>query len=379
MYVRLYLYAGAAFLLSLLLFSFLWWQTDTISFVEAVRLWWGEPDATDRLFRLTKPLALLFPFLLYPLGIAPEYALLLQQWAAHFIGIFFLFLIYRRLDLSERQAMGAVAIYCGCQPVAVYGLAMLVDSLGWMCVFIGVYLTLRLDTKADKRPVDDTLLGLYFGAAFFVKESILVAGLFAFLHILMQNEMPLAKLRRYIAIATGFLFSLSLGLGFTQAYFGYNTLYWMYLNHVDSPPAFSLLGFLLQTYRTLDVYWFLVLIGLLYAYYNKHKITPAEKSIWLTGALGLLLYPLAWKYSMDRILFLFAPFWIAVAARSEPYFRQAWWGLIVVGGLLNLMSTFFIYGYQIEGLLWISNGVFIAVCAAVWIYRRLACQNDIKP
>ncbi len=167
-------------LLHLLLFSFLWEQTDTASYVNAIYLLAGDAAAPDRLFRLSKPLSLLLPALLYQItGLAPSWGLLVQQYLAYWVGAWalyqWLFLLF-----SERQLarLGLLA-YLGMQPLAVYGLAMLTEGVGWAGLLLGLYAAQHVLWQSPWRWWRGLLLGLFWGLTCFVKESVVAAGLWA--------------------------------------------------------------------------------------------------------------------------------------------------------------------------------------------------------
>ena len=357
-------------LISIGLFHFMAYQTDTSSYVTAVKILLGESAADDRLFRLSKPLTLLLPALLHRLlGISIEYGFFFQQLLAYLGSALILYQILFHLLNNRQAAYNGMLAYLLCQPIPVYGLAMLTDGLGWFWAILGIVLVLRFIDKPTYKINELCLLGIFLGLGFFIKESIIATGIFLFYYILLhQSYTWKQKIIAYSLIGSTFLGTLILGNLATYFLFHESIYQWMVFGHND-PPNFNLKGFITQAYRTLDVYWLLVAIGLLL--YSQQKQQQRVTQAMLLAALSCwILLPLTWPYLYDRILFLNAPFLMFWVALGASYFGSRATVLIILGGSMNLLATYGIYKHQITGLIALTNLVFLGLLLITYWYKK---------
>lgn len=330
-------------------------QPDTETFVLAIQKWAGE-GGEDRLFRLSKPLALVFPLGLYKfLQIPPFWGLLVQQMLAFWLGIVALHRLFLALSGDKRVADYGILLYAGSACVGVYGLAGLVDMSGWALSIFLLYKCLIYSRLSNPNFYQSAGLGIWLGLGVFVKESCLIAGLGLFWWILLNQIWGIrTKFLAYLQVGLIFVLTVGCGLWLTSWYFDKNVLGWMRFNHENAPEyPNKAYHFVQQTLRSLDTHWFLVALGIFQ--HRKQFLQPifTEKTAFLAaGISGLVLFPFLWGYYMDRILFMFAPFWIYWAAlwlgqKPKPIF----WGFLSI--LLNILASFLVYHYPFRGILWI--------------------------
>ncbi len=335
-------------LFSIGLFYFMAIQQDSSSFVEAIYILGGDLHHQDRLWRLTKPLALVFPSFLRLFGCPILYGLWLQQLFSYWLMAVVFYAILGLIYPHKQQAyIGLVALLL-CQPMAVYGLAILVDTLGWAAILAVVYYSIKQHKKLHQTKLL-IRLGIALGLGFFIKESILVAGLFIFYLILLLPLTWRAKIKAFSWIGLSFLIVILLGSGLTWVLWQQTVYHWFLFNE-NSPPVFNIYYLIQQTYRCLDVYWFLVLMGI-YQYIKTAKHNIFLGIFLLTALSAWLLFPMAWHYHYDRILFMNALFLIPFVPLATAFMGK--WQLPFVGlmGTLNLLVAFGIYKYQIGGLI----------------------------
>ena len=336
-------------LISSYFFDFMQIQNDTEGYLNALRIGLGQSDDVDRLHRLNKPLALLIPALLHlTLDISLLKCLLIQQILAYFGAAFFVFLTYELLFQNRDKAYLALVAFLGCQPLTVYGLAALTDSLGWCYSCIGLYACVRLFQQKEVSATNLFLIGAFIAVGFFIKESVVVVGIWLFFSILIYSISLRHILKQYASSGLGFLLVLALGNFLIYQYHQKHFWDWLQFAHTD-PPKFSILGYLQQTYRCLDVYWLLVLMGL-YSFFRSSASKEARICFW-SGLSCLCLLPLVWPYYNDRILFLVAPVLIYWVVRGLDYLASARLLLVLMGGFINISTAYLIYRYQIEGLI----------------------------
>jgi hypothetical protein len=330
-------------------------QPDTETFVSAIQKWAGE-EGEDRLFRLSKPLALLLPLGLYKfLHIPPFFGLLIQQILAFWLGIVALHRLFLALSGDKRVANSGILLYAGSACVGVYGLAGLVDMSGWALSVFLLYKCLIYTRLSNPNFYQSASLGIWLGIGIFVKESVLIAGLGLFWWVFLSSHWSIrTKFLAYLQVGLIFVLTVGCGLWLTGWYFDKNVLDWILFNHQNAPDyPNKAYHFVQQTLRSLDTHWFLVGLGIFGA--RKHFWQPhfTEKTAFLVaGISGLVLFPFLWGYYMDRILFMFAPFWIYWAAvwlaQSQ---KPILWGFLSI--FLNILASFLVYQYPFRGILWI--------------------------
>jgi len=330
------------------------YQTDSPSFINAVELLLGEHTQPDRLFRRSKPLSLILPAFLYSLFNVPiQYGFLIQQFLAYWLSAIFLYKIVAFVSSKESLAYLAMLAYILCQPMAIYGLAILTDSLGWCWMLIGVWMSLKMFSFAQSSFSYLAILGIFIGLGFFIKESIIITGIFTFFLVLLHPQYTLkTKLFSYSIIGSFFLATFFIGNYLIDFFWGISIFDWIKFGQSD-PPPFSWNSFITQSYHTIDLYWFLFIIGLIKSV-SSLKWTRIHYALLLTFISGWCLLPLFWPYLYDRILFMMVPFmmlWIAIGA---TYFKSFALPLILFAGFTNLLVTFFIYKYQVSNLILLS-------------------------
>ena len=351
----------------------MWEQPDTPSYANGAKLLLGFDGEIDRLQRLTKPLSLLFPAILYAIfGLDTIYGLWIQELIAYFACGFLMFHILHAFLANRRHAYWGTVAYMLCQPMAIFGVLPMIDSLGWAISLGGILLSIQVLNKSQFRFWCFHLVGWYLGIGFFAKESILTAGAFLFLSILLEQDSFFNKVKRYVAVGLGFIPPILLISAFTHYQYGVSFLTWLSFNHTD-PVQYNqpIKAYLMQSFRFLDLYWLLVAVGgFVFVKQCREKLlSRTHISFVLTGIICLLVYPFIWPYYFDRILFMFAPFFILLVCMSLDYIQKLSGLTILFAGLSNLLFTYGIYAYQITGLIISAIGGYSVFLIGVLVYN----------
>lgn len=303
-------------------------QPDTATYAAAMeQAATGEP--LDRLLRWARPLSLLLPFgLVQIFGFSALGALLLQQYAAMMLAAAFFALWLRRAGESAEQGL---FLWLCASPVPVYAWAAINDVAGWAAA---LGLLLLLPEKDNAR--QSGRMGALLGVAVFIKESALLAGWYwAWLWLWRER-----RLRTALTTLLGFGLVVALGLWATKSAVGYNLLDWLRMNH-DGDEANMYAdwrrAYLVQVLRTLDVYWLFVLAAPFVA--SRQNDAASKRALWSAAIAALLVYPLAWSYMSDRILFLFAPLWLLLAVRGLRLWGRGAWAALLVASAANLCAA----------------------------------------
>lgn len=344
-------------LCSLFLFSFMAHQTDSSSFINAVELLLGESSEPDRLFRLSKPLSLAIPTFLYHFFAVPiSDGFLVQQILAYWLSALALYNVIYFVSSKELLAYIGMLAYILCQPMAVYGLAILTDGLGWCWMLWGILFSLKIITTPKLSLFQLALLGCFMGLGFFIKESIIITGIFTFFLVLLHPIHTFqSKLIIYGIIGSCFLGTFIIGNYLLDTFWGISIFDWIKFGQSD-PPPFYWKSFITQSYHTIDLFWFFFILGLVKDIYSKNW-SYIRYALLLTLISGWILLPFFWPYLYDRILFMLVPFMILWVALGAMHFKPFSFILVLLAGFFNLLITFFIYKHQISGLI-IGSGVF---------------------
>lgn len=362
--------------LSLYWFWAMAYQTDTPSYVNAVLLWAGDSTTPDRLFRLSKPLSLLLPLLTYWLfGWSVLTGIFLQQYIAYCCSGVLLYTLLTSIFGKKKSlaAYGCIAYFL-CQPMAVYGLAFLTDGLGWCLLLLGLWWSQRLIGAKVPAWYRAVAFGLFLGTACFVKESVVVAGLFTAWWILLQRHWSFGQqLWVYTAIAIGGLLALAVGNGLTFYFWDVSLVQWLQFGQ-DTPPPFSWKGFLAQAYHTIDAYWWLFLLGLVTAWQQRKQLPIVLWAYLATLLSGWLLLPLTWPYLYDRILFMLVPVMLPFLALGTVRLGRLAWPLLLLSGITQLWVTQGIYFHQRQGWIVGQGLLFLGLFSIVVLveHRRSA-------
>lgn len=345
-------------LISFYLFDFLNIQTDTDGYINAIKIMSGDEMPPDRLHRLVKPLSLVFPTFLYCFfGLTAETALQIQQWLCYLATAFLFFGILHNLFPQDKKLpFAGLLLLLGSQAFAIYGLALMVDAAAWAIELWAIYLMLHLKTTDNeffnKKFI---ILGLLLGLGFFVKETIFIAGLYIFISILLERSSFKSKLWAYIQIGTIFFFLVLMGSLATLYLYGKSMLSWWQFAHSDSEMyQLALPAYFLQVFRTLDLFWFLALIGIAIAIKQAMTglLSKELAAMLLVGLIGFIVFPYLWAYRTDRILFMIGLFFLPFAAIGAHFFGRMQLLLILCGAAMNLFMTYRIYRFEEGG--WIS-------------------------
>jgi hypothetical protein len=365
----------AAGLYSAYLFDFLHQQTDTDSYLNAMNILLGEPAGPDKLHRLVKPLAIIFPVIMNKLfGLSTETGLYIQQWMAYLTASMLFYLILERIFRNGRVALMGLIMLLGCQPFAVYGLSLMTDGAAWALQLAAIYYYLSIKTNENQNIISKYLiLGSILGLGFFIKETIFLAGLFIFFDILLGKSNLASKVLNYIQIGFTFLAIVLIGSLLTQYLYNTSILNWWQFAHSDSTVSgIDITAYIQQFFRTMDLFWIVALGGIIISIGDLVRVTIKKEllALLLTGIIGFLIFPFLWDYRSDRILFMIALNLIPFAALFLS--RLGFWGFIPVfgGAMMNIYMTYRIYHFEEPG--WI---VFMSICFICLLFLTLAMNR----
>jgi len=333
-------------------------EFDTPSYIGGARKLFGLPGGYDYQSRLTKPLVLVLPGLLELLfQIHPSHTILAQNILAFFIcGIGTYSIIYH-LFKSQRKAYWAMFMYLTCQPVAVYSMFITVDTVGWAFGVLAIFLTLRFVQQLNKTINYASKIGALVAVGCLCKESAIIGLIFLFCYLIFLPISFLKKVKALAAASIGFMTPWIFALVGIYMFNGDSLLH--RVNDVRSAVGEAHYWRLKQVMRMMDVYWFLVPIGI-YALKitwknnNQKNIVFATLLALVIAIIGLPVWPLC----LDRILFLTFPLFLIIICfgldRLDTFLQY----LLPFGAIVNVTMAFMIYRYQVKGILLLGYSLF---------------------
>ena len=360
------------------LFDFLRWeQYDTPSFIGGARFLFGLKGGFDYQSRLTKPLILLLPgFIELLTSLHPKYIFILQNIVFFYLCGIFIYKINQLIFKDDKIAYLGMLAYTTCQPFAIYSLFILTDAAGWFFGILGIYLTLKCFSNSIIKIKNVLLIGCLVGLGCLMKESAIIGIIFLFSYILVAKFSFKKKIVFFTASSIGFIIPLMISFLIIEYFYHDSILKRILQAHLVNQSDHFELARIKQIFRIIDMYWFLFFIGLI-SVFKILKQQPNNyhlKSILIAIVLISLLLPI-WPYLIDRILFLLAPFLIAIVNFGVYKFKQFGLPLVLIGGFLNIFISFIIYKFQIHGIIICGIILFLIVIA---IFAMILKKSNYK-
>lgn len=357
------------------------YQPDSASYLNAVKIFLGLAADEDVLHRIVKIVNYLFPALLYQIGVPIKYSFFTQQCLSYGVSAFFCFQLFKTLGFKSKQAFYGVFAYLSCQCIAIFNFALMTDGMGWMMEIWGLWwssVLLKRITEEDKVPIRFCLgLGIVFGLGLLIKESVLMAGLYLFIGILWSPSNIWKKIQLNFWVGLSFLIILISLSFYTELRFGKSMLSWWEFAHSD-PPIYNqpYKIYLIQLARTLDLHWFWVFLGAIAYLPQLSKLDFRLKSMFLAATIGLILFPLAWPYFTDRIMFMIPILLLPMLIKGLEFFPKTAIFLLFLGGFLNLWMTYQIYYHKEAGWLIGTALVYGGLLLLVFLIKKVIPSNS---
>ena len=339
--------------ISMNLFSALSFQTDSPTYTYAISVLTGEVQLPEMHYRLAKPLSFIFPaFLSIFLNIAPAEALIVQQFICYILICLIMYSLIKKIQ-NQREALIGLIILMGCQPFAIYTLAVMIDGAGWAIELFIIYY--YLINRENHRLKDFIIIGFLLGLGIFIKETILISGMVIAVDSFFIQKSLTKIFKNLLSVGIVFLIIFLSGNFLTDYFFGNSLFNWWEISHSDQEICeLNIYHYFQQTFRTLDLFWIPFLIGSgLLIFKNKKLLQRFELTLLTVGILALLIFPFFWCYKIDRIIFMICILFIPVCARGLGAFGKWGYLLAITGSFLNLFLTYRIYFFQESG--WILN------------------------
>ncbi len=337
------------------LFGFLRFnEADTPNFINAARILFGATDLIDCQSRITKPFVLLFPGFLYTyFGISITVTMLIQN-LIFFVGTGFFtakILQYWGFDFTL-QLLGVFIIYT-VQPLAVLSFMLINDIAGYFFTTFLLYYYLQTKVQTLEQCVVFSLIGI---VGVLSKESSALALIVVLLYMLMYHSKQWIRLVvTYAAITIAYM-----GVQwYIQHTFGYVSSIENLTQKYEEPEGYIFK--IQQLIHSFDVYWIYIIVGVLYIILRK---SPYSFFVWATIVSIPFLF--LWPSVQDRTIAVAAPIFVWVII---SFLQQSTWlhkGLLIVGGISNIVCTYIIYAYKTSNVLPVYYTIFFVLFALLY-------------
>lgn len=359
-------------------FNFLFHKTDMESYVGATRLLYKLPGGVDDgTCQFVKIFPLLLPgFLEKAMNVNAAYGFTIQNIILYFFTVYLIFAIAMLLYNEEKIAFLAAIIYATASPFLTHSLGYQTDMTGWFFGIFGIWLVLKKFNSIQK-PAVSFSIGLVMGIGMLNKESAFIAPLFAGIYILLSKLSQKTKSKILIIAVLGFLIPVLTWNFIVYKSYGYTALTWLNINHeVADGKFYNLPLYFQQSFRTLDMHWFLFIGGgiILIRQHFKAKLPLEVRNYLIATAASILLW-LVWPYPAERMFYLSAPFLIIVAAQGASYFKKYSYYLVFVAAAFNYFLLYNIYKYNTPNLLYICSALFCAIILMCFLYQSKTYRN----
>jgi hypothetical protein len=356
-----------------IMFDFLRWDMfDSPSFVGAARQMFGLEGGFNMQSRLSKPLVLIIPgFIEYMTGLHAQYGFLLQTVFAYYGCGFLIYRIGFRLFGNERIAFMGMLIYVMCQPFAIFSMMILVDAVGWFISLMIIDQAIKYGSEKEYKLAPWLLLSIASALGLLAKESVIFSFFFL---VFYQFQLLKNWISRIIHVAaSGFVFVLTFAFSqwLTQQLFDDSIVGRLFSQQERVGFVYYNAGNAAQIFRIIDYYWFLVLVGVFsfIKSFNKDTIQTEVLAFGAAIIISILLMPL-YPFVVDRILFMVAPGLVIFALISYRILGKTLLPLIIIGGIMNIMTAWLIYMYDIKGLLKWGLILYVGLILALIIYKK---------
>jgi hypothetical protein len=351
------------------LFSALSFQTDSPTYTYAISVLTGEVQLPEMHYRLAKPLSFIFPaFLSFFLKIAPAEALIVQQFMCNISIGLLMYSIIKKMH-SRKEAVLGIIILMGCQPFAIYSLAVMIDGAGWAIELFIIYYYFRI--RENNHLIDFIIIGILLGLGIFIKETILISGMVIAVDSIFTQHGLFKKFKYLLSVGIVFLILFLSGNFLTDYFFGNSLFNWWEISHSDkSICELNIYHYFQQTFRTLDLFWIPFLIGSVLLIFNIKKTKlNFELTLLIVGFIALIIFPIFWCYKIDRIIFMISILFIPICARGLSAFGNSGIFLAIIGALLNLFLTYRIYFFHESGWIIGLSLLYILLLLSIVVHK----------
>jgi len=333
----------------LFLFDFIRYnQADTINFVNATKILFGNSDVVDTQSRITKPVVLLLPGIInYIFNIKIETVMLWQNILLFISTGLLLGKLISIFNFNNKFQYLGIFIFYTIQPIAVHSLELINDIAGYFFSILILYLYFLWQKQPQLSIKQYIILATTIILGILSKES---AGLAVLVIIAdsVVNFSPSKRIKNFILLfaSASIIFAIQ---WFINTYYHttsivINVVEEFYLNN----------GFSIkfeQIIHSFDTYWLFVALGIYYLIKNINTYSYS-KLLLFAGAVSVPVLFL-WATVQDRTISVIAPLFVIyiIYAIKNLKLDKLYFPLVIVAGILNISITYLIYKYNISNLL----------------------------
>ena len=348
-------------------------QADTINFVNATKILFGNTDVIDTQSRITKPVVLLLPGILnYIFSVKIEAVMLWQNILLFISSGVLLGKLISAFGFSNKLQYLGVFIFFTIQPIAVHSLELINDIAGYFFSILILHLYFLWRKQAQISIKQYIILTTIIILGILSKES---AGL-AVLVIIADSfiNFSSSRLIRNSILLFVSVFIILIVQWFIKMHYQTNNIINNVIEEFYVNDGYSIK--FEQIIHSFDVYWLFIVTGTFYLIKNI-KNYSYSKLLLLAGIITIPVLFL-WATVQDRTIAVIAPLFVIyiLYAVEKLRFDRLFYILILIAGISNITISFLIYKYDINGLLkYYLMGYFALLIVSIYFKERNVSEN----
>lgn len=337
-------------------------QADTSNFVNATKILFGADGFVDHQSRITKPFVLLIPGVLYTLfSVSITTTMLIQNI------IFFCFggvLFAKLLELFHfnlrSQLLGVFLLYT-IQPIVVHSFELINDISGYFFTILCLYYYFYIKAKDTISIYQYLLLALFLTAGILSKESVGIAAIILFVDSFINFKKD--KLYRNSFVLMIAVILVLLVQIVILHYYSYPSNVSNVLEKINTPNSFIFT--IEQFIHSFDVYWLYIVLGLWISL--KQFKTNALYRLLAISSIVCFPFLFLWPSVQDRTISVIAPLFVMLilVVFEKLQNKNVQFMLLICAGICNIVFSYIIYKYSIQGILSIYYLGFLLVFGLV--------------
>ncbi len=331
------------------MFSFIRYnQADTINFVNATKVLFGNHNVVDTQSRITKPAILLLPGVLnYVFNVKIETFMLLQNILLFISSGVLMSKLVSVFEFGKNLQYLSVFIFFTIQPIAVHSLELINDIAGYFFSILIMHLYFLGQKQSQISVKQYIILSLLIILGVLSKES---AGL-AVLVIIADSLVNFSSskfIKNFILLFVSVILIYTVQWLITANYKTNNIL-----NNIVEEFIIDN-GFSIkfeQIVHSFDTYWLFIGVGIFHLIKNIKTYTYSKLLLFS----GIIVTPMLflWATVQDRTISVITPLFIIyiLYGLKNINLNKLFYLLIITAGILNIVLTYLIYKYNISNLL----------------------------
>lgn len=337
-------------------------QADTPNFINATKILFGADGFVDHQSRITKPFVLLLPGVLNSLFSVSITTTMLVQNIIFFCfgGVLFAKLLELFHFNLRSQLLGVFLLYT-IQPIVVHSFELINDISGYFFTILCLYYYFYSKAKDTISIYQYLLLALFLTAGILSKESVGIAAIIIFVDSIIDFKKE-RFFKNSIVLVLVAILVLVVQLLITS-YYSYPSNVSNVLEKINTPNSFIFK--IEQVIHSFDVYWLYIVLGIWICV--KQIKTNALYRLLAISSIVCFPFLFLWPSVQDRTISIIAPLFVVLILVVIDSFKNKnlQFLLLICAGICNILFSYIMYKYSIQGILSIYYLGFLLVFGLV--------------